>query len=382
MTLLAPYDALMLVSFGGPEGPDDVLPFMENVTRGRGIPPERLVEVSAHYQRFGGVSPINGQNRELLKAIEQELSRRSIDVALTWGNRNWHPFTLDALRDLKARGHQRVLAFVTSAFSSASGCRQYREDIAKGLSELGDDAPVVDKVRVYYNHPGFVEPMIDNTVAALGSVGVGAEIAFTAHSIPMSMADTSDYVVQLNEACRLIADGASARVGRTVPWNLVFQSRSGAPGQPWLEPDISDHMRARQADGLTELVVVPVGFISDHMEVVWDLDTQAQETAGEVGMTMVRAATVGTDSRFVSMIVDLALERAATTRGEDPIREALGMRGANHDVCPIDCCPMPTRPAAGRPATVSGEPAGRPAAGRPATVSGEPAGRPAAGRPS
>lgn len=376
-TPLAPYDAVMLVSFGGPEGPDDVLPFMENVTRGRGIPRERLVEVSAHYQHFGGVSPINGQNRALLAAMTDEFASRGIDVPLTWGNRNWTPTIPDGLRVLRSGGAQRVLAFVTSAFSSASGCRQYREDIARAIDELGSEpegAPAVDKVRVYYNHPGFVGPMIDNAVAALGTLGPDAELAFTAHSIPQSMADTSDYVAQLLEACRLIAEGASDVLRRPVGWHLAYQSRSGAPGQPWLEPDISDHLRARHADGLSEVVIVPVGFISDHMEVVWDLDTQARATSDELGMRMVRAATVGTDPRFVAMIVDLALERASTEREEAPIREALGTRGANHDVCPLDCCPMPTRPA--------GPPSGGPAGStRPPTPSASAAGRPG-GRPA
>ncbi len=338
--LLAPYDAVMLVSFGGPEGPDDVLPFMENVTRGRGIPRERLVEVSAHYARFGGVSPINGQNRALLDAMRAEFARRGIDVRVAWGNRNWTPYVADGLAQL--HGAKRVLAFVTSAYSSASGCRQYREDIAKALVGVGDGAPVVDKIRVFYNHPGFIEPMVEATAAALATLPADAEVVFTAHSIPQSMADTSDYVAQLNEVCALIMsalpDGASRR------HDLVYQSRSGAPGQPWLEPDISDHLRARHGDGVTAVAVVPIGFISDHMEVVWDLDTQARETADALGLTMVRAATVGTDARFVAMIVDLALERAATVRGEKPLRAALGGRGPNHDVCPLDCCPMSTRP--------------------------------------
>ncbi len=342
--LLAPYDAVMLVSFGGPEGPDDVLPFMENVTRGRGIPRERLVEVSAHYARFGGVSPINEQNRSLLQALRAEFERRGIDVPITWGNRNWTPYMTDGLRAVE--GATRVLAFVTSAYSSASGCRQYREDIAKACVTMGDDAPVVDKIRVFYNHPGFIEPMVEATAAALATVPNDAEVVFTAHSIPRSMADTSDYVVQLEDVCALIMSRLPD--DRPRRHDLVFQSRSGAPGQPWLEPDISDHLRARAATGVSAVAVVPIGFISDHMEVVWDLDTQARETADELGLTMVRAATVGTDPRFVSMIVDLALERAASVRGEDPIRVALGSRGPNHDVCPLDCCPMPSRPGAPR----------------------------------
>lgn len=352
MKPLDPYDAIMLVSFGGPEGPEDVLPFMENVTRGRGIPRERLVEVSAHYDRFGGVSPINGHNRELLAAMGAAFARAGVEVPIVWGNRNWHPYIPEALAELRPSSPRRILTFVTSAFSSASGCRQYREDIARALAALeSSDAPRVDKLRVFYNHPGFIEPMVTNTLTALAQSSDEAEIVFTAHSIPQSMADTSDYVVQLLDACSLIISGLGMAHARR-RWNLVYQSRSGAPGQPWLEPDISDHLRSRRAAGAAAVVVVPVGFVSDHMEVVWDLDTQARETADEIGLAMVRAATVGTDPRFVDMIVGLALERAASERGEQPERVALGARGANHDVCPLDCCPLPTRPAAavGRPA--------------------------------
>ncbi len=364
---LDPYDGILLVSFGGPEGPDDVLPFMGNVTRGRGIPRERLLEVSAHYQRFGGISPINEQNRALLAAMGEVFSRHGVSVPIAWGNRNWDPTIPAALRELRAHGCHRVLALVTSAFSSASGCRQYREDVARAVEALAaepEGSPTVDKIRVFYNHAGFVEPMIDNTIAAVAQLEMGGptaddvELAFTAHSIPMAMADTSDYVVQLREACRLIAEGASLRIGRLLPWDLVFQSRSGAPGQPWLEPDISDHLRVRRSAGVSRVAVVPVGFISDHMEVVWDLDTQARETANEIGLAMSRAATVGVDSRFVDMIFDLAVERAASVRGEDPIRAALGIRGPNHDVCPVDCCPMPARPVGGSPGS-----AGRPGTG-------------------
>ena len=348
-----------------------MLPFMENVTRGRGIPRERLLEVSAHYQHFGGVSPINEQNRALLAAMRETFARHGAAVPIAWGNRNWDPTIPEALRELRSSGCRRVLALVTSAFSSASGCRQYREDVARSVEALAaepEGSPTVDKLRVFYNHPGFVEPMVDNTVAAVAQLDVGdhtaddVELAFTAHSIPMSMADTSDYVVQLREACRLIAEGASARIGRPLPWDLVFQSRSGAPGQPWLEPDISEHLRARQIAGISRVAVVPVGFISDHMEVVWDLDTQARETAEEIGLAMSRAATVGVDSRFVDMIFDLTVERAASVRGENPIRAALGFRGPNHDVCPLDCCPMPARPMPAQPVGASPGPVGRPVA--------------------
>lgn len=347
-----PYDALLFVSFGGPEGPGDVLPFMENVTRGRGISRQRLVEVSAHYQLFGGVSPINGQNRELIEAIEARMAERGSSLPIYWGNRNWKPYVHEAIESMRNNGVNRALAFVTSAFSSASGCRQYREDIERARDHVGSGAPKVDKIRVFYNHPGFIEPMIGNTIAALKELrarGVDAShLAFTAHSIPMSMASTSDYVAQLREACTLVAGGV-ARVGEELPWELVFQSRSGAPGQPWLEPDINDHLALLNDVGSKGVVVVPIGFISDHMEVVYDLDTQARATAGRLRLEMERAATVGTDPMFIEMICALIDERQVLAGGAEPPRLCLGNRGPNHDVCPLDCCPLPT----GRPVTAS-----------------------------
>ena len=336
-----PYDALVLVSFGGPEGPDDVLPFMENVTRGRAIPRDRLVAVSAHYQHFGGRSPINDQNRALLSALRAELPQ----LHIYWGNRNWHPYLADTFADMHRDGVRRALAFVTSAFSSYSGCRQYRDDIeaARGVVE-------VDNLRVFYNHPGFIEPLVDATRTAIErlaarlpaatpsthSTHTTPALVFTAHSVPRSMADTSDYVVQLRESCALVAAGVGVDV-----WDLVWQSRSGPPTQPWLEPDISDHLRQLAASGCLGVVVVPVGFISDHMEVVWDLDTQAAGVAAQLGLAMERAATVGIDPRFVAMIRELVEERVALACGEVPIRRSLGVRTANHDVCPVDCCPGP-----------------------------------------
>jgi protoporphyrin/coproporphyrin ferrochelatase len=339
------YDALLVVSFGGPEGPDDVLPFMENVTRGRGIPRERLVEVSQHYQLFGGVSPINGHNRALIAALTDELARHDITLPIYWGNRNWAPMLADTIAEMATNGVRRALAFVTSAYSSASGCRQYREDIATACATI-DGAPLIDKIRVFYNHPGFVEPMVDHVRSTMASLSANeratVELAMCAHSIPMSMADTSDYVVQLQETARLVAEAGAPGV----PWSLVFQSRSGAPGQPWLEPDINDHLRDRHGAGASCVVMVPIGFISDHMEVVYDLDTQATDTAHQLGLPVRRCPTVGTDPRFVTMIRELIEER----RQDSPVRRVLGLRPANHDVCPIDCCPMPARPAGtGRP---------------------------------
>lgn len=344
-----PYDAVLFVSFGGPEGPDDVLPFMENVTRGRGIPRERLVEVSEHYQRFGGVSPINAQNRLLIAALEAELSSHGLVLPVYWGNRNWEPFLPDAIERMRADGIHRALAFVTGAFSSYSGCRQYREDIERARSIVGADAPSVDKLRVFYNHPGFVEPMIDNVATAvqtLDATSRTSHLAFTAHSVPMSMADSSEYVVQLRDASGLVADGVAHRLGRTIPWDLSFQSRSGNPGQPWLEPDIGDRLEALASAGAVGVVVVPIGFVSDHMEVVYDLDTLARDRAVAVQLPMMRAATVGTDPRFVAMIRLLIEERIDAASGRPVIRACVGGRGANHDVCPLDCCPAPVRASA------------------------------------
>ncbi len=352
------YDAIVVMSFGGPEGPDEVVPFMENVTRGRGIPRERLVEVSAHYQLFGGVSPINQHNRELIAALTTELSAAGISLPIYWGNRNWHPLIDDTIETMRADGIRRALMFVTSGFSSASGCRQYREDVLRACEKVGDGSPLVDKIRVFYNHPGFIEPMVDHVVEQINSLTLGEardiRIAFTAHSIPMSMASTSDYVQQLTEASRLIHAAVSARVGVSWPWQLVYQSRSGAPGQPWLEPDICDHLADQHSEDASAVVMVPIGFISDHMEVVYDLDTQAREAAEKLGLVIRRAATVGTDPRFVAMIRELIEERIEVAAGTEPLKQALGVYGPNHDVCPADCCPMP----AGRPTTAASTQAG------------------------
>ena len=336
------YDALLVVSFGGPEAMDDVMPFLENVTRGRGIPRERLVGVAHHYELFGGVSPINEQNRRLISALRAELDRHGPRLPVYWGNRNWHPLLADKLRQMRDDGIGRALAFVTSAYSSYSGCRQYREDIERARAAVGEDAPAVDKLRAFYNHPGFVGPNAENLSAALAQIPAerraDARVAFTAHSIPGAMAAGCDYEAQLNETCRLVAERAGAQ-----HWRLVFQSRSGSPQQPWLEPDICDHLRDLKAAGATDAVVHPVGFISDHMEVLYDLDTEARQVAAEIGLNMIRAATVGTHPAFVRMIRELIDER---TSG-DAERPALGTRGASHDVCPADCClPGAARPAA------------------------------------
>jgi ferrochelatase len=334
------YDALLVVSFGGPEGTDDVMPFLENVLRGRGVPRERMEQVAHHYELFGGVSPINGQNRKLIAALRAELDTHHITLPVYWGNRNWHPLLADELRRMRSDGIKRALAFVTSAYSSYSGCRQYREDIERARAEVGEGAPQVDKLRAFYNHPGFVEPNIENLKAALNHVPIerrdGARVAFTAHSIPSAMAAGCDYEPQLLETCRLVAAGAG-----TDNWRLVFQSRSGSPAQVWLAPDICDHLRALKDEGAADVVVAPVGFISDHMEVLYDLDTEARAVAEEIGISMIRAATVGTHPAFVSMIRELILERTSNIP-----RRSLGTHGARQDACAVDCCLLgATRPA-------------------------------------
>ncbi|WP_282202747.1 ferrochelatase [Kitasatospora fiedleri] len=361
----APYDALLLLSFGGPEGPEDVVPFLENVTRGRGIPKERLAEVGKHYFLFGGVSPINEQNRDLLAALRKDFADHGLDLPVYWGNRNWAPYLVDALREIADDGHRRVLVLATSAYAGYSGCRQYRENLADALARLaaeGRPELTVDKLRHFYNHPGFVEPMVDATLAALAelpeAVRDGARLAFTTHSIPTAMAETSGapddpargtpggaYVAQHLEVARLVAAAVAGRTGvADRPWQLVYQSRSGAPHTPWLEPDVCDHLAAEHADGAAAVVMVPIGFVSDHMEVKYDLDTEAVAKAAELGLPIARTATVGADPRFAAAVRDLVLERAAVRRGEPVTRCALGALGPSHDVCATACCPNPRAP--------------------------------------
>ncbi|MDQ3918091.1 MAG: ferrochelatase [Acidobacteriota bacterium] len=343
---LQTFDALIVVSFGGPEGLDEVLPFLSNVLRGRNVPEARMREVAHHYELFGGVSPINEQNRRLIAALERELEERGPRLPVYWGNRNWHPLLADTLRQMRDDGIRAALAFVTSAYSSYSGCRQYREEIERAREAVGEGAPRVEKLRAFFNHPGFVGPNVSNLRAALEQIPAArrgaAEVAFTAHSIPSAMAAGCEYERQLLETCRLVAEGA----GHT-NWRLVFQSRSGPPAQPWLGPDICEHLRALKESGAGEVVVAPVGFISDHMEVLYDLDTEARRLADELGIKLIRAATVGTHPQFVGMIRELILERLDP---EAP-RRSLGTLPPAHDVCPADCClPGATRPPA-RPAT-------------------------------
>jgi len=353
MSLASPYDALLFLSFGGPEGPDDVVPFLENVTRGRGIPRERLVEVGAHYFKFGGVSPINGQCRALIATLERDFAGNGLaDLPVYWGNRNWEPYVADTVGRMAADGVRRALVFVTSAYSSYSGCRQYREDLAAAVSAARAAGIELDKIRAYYDHPGFVGPNTEAALRALDSldpaVRDGAELVFVTHSLPLSLAETSDYVAQHEEVARLVAEGvekATGVIGR--PRALVYCSRSGPPTQPWLEPDVSDHLRERRTAGTEAVVVLPVGFISDHMEVVYDLDTEAAETAEEIGLAFARAATVGVAPAFVEAIRDLVLERAARERGETVQRKTLGSLGPMPDICAAGCCSNPrgNRPA-------------------------------------
>jgi ferrochelatase len=335
----AEVDALLVVSFGGPEGRGDVLPFLERVTAGRGVPHRRLLEVAEHYYRFGGVSPINAQNRALVAALEVELARRGWQLPVYWGNRNWHPLLADTMREMAADGVTRAVAFVTSAFSSYPGCRQYLEDIERARAEVGEHAPEVGKVRAFYNHPNFV-----GAVARLVEVTLGAipgdrrqhsRLAFTAHSIPMAMALSSDYESQLQEACQLV----SSRLGDRYQWQLVYQSRSGPPDQAWLAPDIGDHLETLASDGVDDVVIVPIGFVSDHMEVVYDLDVEAAAKAEKLGLHAHRAPTVGTDPEVVAMIVELVAERGGPARA----RRWLGTQPPRPDVCPEGCCPRPPR---------------------------------------
>ncbi|MDA7977768.1 MAG: ferrochelatase [Pirellulales bacterium] len=343
------YDALLVVSFGGPEGPDDVLPFLENVLRGRNVPRERMLEVAEHYQAFGGVSPINAQVRELIAALRQEFSTSGLQLPIYWGNRNWHPLLPDTLRQMAKDNVTQALGFVTSAFSSYSGCRQYRENIEAAQTEVGSQAPAIDKLRMFYNHPGFVEVMAESAVNALHQIPperrANAMLVFTAHSIPQSMADNCAYVSQLEESCRLVVEHVRQLMAQqdSSSWRLVYQSRSGPPSQPWLEPDVCDDLRAFRQQGGTDAVVVPIGFLSDHMEVLFDLDTEAAEVGKEIGLNMVRAATAGTHPRFVKMIRELVEERFY-----DRPRVAIGDHPPSHDVCPTDCCRYVPR---GRPAT-------------------------------
>lgn len=327
------YDALLLVSFGGPEGLADVMPFLRNVTRGRNIPDERLREVAHHYEIFGGVSPINAQNRDLMAALKQELGQHGVDLPIYWGNRNWHPMLADTVKTMRSDGIKHALAYVTSAYSSYSSCRQYLEDIERARGLAGEDAPVIEKLRPFFNHPSFIEAnesRLRDAVALLPEeIRSDFHIAFTAHSIPAGMASACRYEAQLHSTATALAERVEC-----ADWKVVYQSRSGPPSQPWLGPDICDHIRDLKKQGYPGLVIAPIGFVSDHMEVLYDLDVEAWQLCQELGMFMQRARTAGTHPAYVRMIRELVEERLAEQRAN-----ADGVTQLVPWVCEPDCCP-------------------------------------------
>ena len=350
VTTAVDYDAILLASFGGPEGQDDVIPFLRNVTRGRGIPEERLEEVAHHYRAFGGISPINDQNRELKAALEAELERRGIDLPVIWGNRNWTPYMRDALTEANERGFTKLIAIGTSAYSSFSSCRQYREDYAIALEETGlGDTLSIDKVRQFFDHPGFVQPFIDGVkkgladVAAQGFTPEETHVLFSTHSIPSTDAERSGpksrgfgpdgaYAAQHLAVAEVVMHEAAG----TEDWSLVYQSRSGPPSMPWLEPDINDSITELAGKGIKAVVIVPLGFVSDHMEVKWDLDTEAMETSAEHDVFAVRVPTPGVHAAYVTGLIDLVLERRDGVPVAD--RPAMTDLGPWYDVCRPGCC--------------------------------------------
>ena len=336
------YDAILIVGFGGPDRREDVLPFLENVARGRGVPRERRLEVAEHYDHFGGKSPINAQVRELIAALRPELDRHGIILPIYWGNRNWHPFLADTLARMTSDGIKKALAVVLSAYSSYSSCRQYREDIAGARAAAGPRAPQIDKVRVFYNHPEFIAANALRVREAIEHLASSRRdtlrVAFTAHSIPMAMARNCDYEHQLREACRLVAAEVGVAEGR---WQLAYQSRSGRPEDPWLEPDILDHLNDMKGRGTDCVVIHPIGFLSDHLEVLYDLDVEARQRSESLGIELVRSETVGTHPRFVSMLRELIAERLDPSA--QPRGRAKGDDGPGHDVCPESCCLPPAQ---------------------------------------
>jgi len=333
------YDAILVVGFGGPEKPEDVIPFLENVLRDRNVPRERMLEVAAHYRHFGGKSPINDQMRDLIAKLRPELAGRGIRLPIYWGNRNWRPLLTETLREMTSAGIRRAVAYVSSAYSSYSSCRQYLEDISRARAAAGPDAPQVDKLRVFFNHPLFIAASAERLASALRQVPEERRerlaVAFTAHSIPLPMARGSRYEEQLRETCRLTAERAGIPSSR---WQLVYQSRSGRPGDPWLEPDIGEHLRHLKSEGIADVVVMPIGFLSDHLEILYDLDHEARQIAESEGLNFVRAATVGTCPLFVQMVAELIAERVTG----DPRRSAAGDFPAWPDTCAADCCARQT----------------------------------------
>ncbi len=348
-----PYDAVLVVSFGGPERPADVLPFLENVTRGRGVPRERLEGVAEHYDRFGGRSPINDQCRALVAAVQSDFAAHGIDVPVYWGNRNWHPLLGDTVQRMRADGVRRAAAFVTSAYPSYSGCRQYRENLYDAVvaDATADAAPLtVDRLRHYYNHPGFVDAFVDTTLAALARLPAQhrnqARLVFVTHSIPETMAATSGpggdaYVAAHRWVSEQVTAAVNRRTGTDHRADLVYCSRSGPPHVPWLEPDVNDHLEALHGRDVPAVVMVPIGFVSDHMEVVYDLDTEAAATATRLGLPYARAGTPGVHASFVGLVRDLLVERAGVERGEDMSRITVAGSGDVWDRCVTGCCPNP-----------------------------------------
>ena len=341
------YDAILIVSFGGPEAPDDVMPFLDNVLAGLRVPPPVKARIAQRYHRFGGVSPINLHTRQFIAALEQELAAYGPRLPVYWGNRNWHPMLGDTLARMAEDGIARAIAYVTSTFSSYSGCRKYREDLYDAVKGL-DAAPHIDKLRLGYNHPGFIEAMADRLRDAFSRIPKAKPqpaLLFTAHSLPRSMSRACGYVDQLREACSLAAEMAGA--GR---WELVYQSQNASYGEPWLGPDIGEALETVNAEDHADVVVAPIGFVCDHMEVVLDLDVEAAEKAEALGLNMVRAGTVGSHPAYVRMVRDLIVERMTA----DPERPALGNRPPNHDFCPVDCC-LSGRPGESRGALCGAE---------------------------
>ncbi|MEU4160617.1 ferrochelatase [Actinoplanes sp. NPDC026670] len=341
------YDAFVLLSFGGPEKPDDVMPFLRNVVRGRGVPDERLAEVYEHYMHFGGVSPINQQCRDLLSAIKTEFQEYGIELPTYWGNRNWHPMLADTVAQMRDDGVEHALGFATSAYGGYSSCRQYWEDIDAARRHVGAGAPRIAKLRQFHDHPGFVNPHVAGVQEALAKLDparrASTRLVFTAHSIPVSMANAAGptggrYNAQLEETAGLVHAAAAADLG----YDLVWQSRSGPPQIPWLEPDINDHLEILAEKGVTDVVVSPIGFVSDHLEVIWDLDNEAKDTAARLGLGYARAATPGVHPDFVSLVRELVQERT-----DDQSRSALGTL-PTWDTCQADCCPTPVRRGAPR----------------------------------
>jgi len=325
------YDAVLVVSFGGPEGPDDVMPFLDNVLAGLKLPPPAVRGIARRYARFGGVSPINAHTRELITALETELAAHDINLPVYWGNRNWHPFLTDTFAQMRDDGITRAIAYVTSTFGSYSGCRRYREDLHAATASV-ERAPIIDKLRNGYNHPGFIEAMAKRVRDAFNAVPAerrdAAPLVFTAHSLPVSMARHAPYEAQLEEAARLVAEA----LGRT-QWEFAYQSNNASYGEPWLEPRIEDVLTEKGRQGMTDVVVAPIGFVCDHMEVVLDLDVEAKEAATGAGINLVRAATVGSHASYVAMIRELIEERTTGAK-----QRALGQFGPSHDFCPADCC--------------------------------------------